>query len=138
MLADSDLNFHKKLMSFEYSRLYFHYSKFSHEICKNIVPQNFACYYILNSKNLISYSGYNLRGAISANHQISLLEVIFATVKFANHSMPEHFIRLPFIDISIISTGSNTCTFTVEWVTREYHIYKVYGLCNRRSAGLSP
>ena len=35
----------------------------------------------------LPYSGYNLRGAISANHQISLLEVIFAIVKFANYSM---------------------------------------------------
>ena len=35
----------------------------------------------------ILYSGYNLRGAISANHQIFHLEVIFAIVKFANHSM---------------------------------------------------
>ena len=35
----------------------------------------------------VPYSGYNLRGAISANHQIYLLEVIFAIVKFANHSM---------------------------------------------------
>ena len=32
MLADSDLNFHKKLMRFEYLRLYFHDSKFSCEI----------------------------------------------------------------------------------------------------------
>ena len=35
----------------------------------------------------LPYSGYNLQGAISANHQISLLEVIFAIVKFAKHSM---------------------------------------------------
>ena len=35
----------------------------------------------------VPYSGYNLRGAISANHQISHLEVIFAIIKFANHSM---------------------------------------------------
>ena len=35
----------------------------------------------------IPYSGYNLRGAISANHQISHLEVIFAIVKFVNYSM---------------------------------------------------
>ena len=35
----------------------------------------------------IPYSGYNLRGAISANHQIFHLEVIFAVIKFANHSM---------------------------------------------------
>ena len=41
MLADSDLNFHKKLMRFEYSWLYFHNSKFSHEICKNLVRENF-------------------------------------------------------------------------------------------------
>ena len=34
----------------------------------------------------IPYSGYNLRGAISANHQNFLLEVIFAIVKFANYS----------------------------------------------------
>ena len=33
----------------------------------------------------LPYSGYNLRGAISANHQISYLEVIFAIIKFANH-----------------------------------------------------
>ena len=30
---------------------------------------------------------YNLRGAISANHQISYLEVIFTIIKFANHSV---------------------------------------------------
>ena len=41
MLTDSDLNFHKKLMRFEYSQLYFHDSKFSHEIHKNIVPRKF-------------------------------------------------------------------------------------------------
>ena len=35
----------------------------------------------------IPYSGYNLRGAISASHQISHLEVIFVIIKFANHSM---------------------------------------------------
>ena len=31
--------------------------------------------------------GYNLRGAIFANHQISHLAVIFAIIKFANHCM---------------------------------------------------
>ena len=41
MLADSDLNFHKKLMRFEYPRLYFHDSKFSREIHENTVPQKF-------------------------------------------------------------------------------------------------
>ena len=41
MLADGDLNFHKKLMRFEYSQLYFHYSKFSHEVRENIVPRKF-------------------------------------------------------------------------------------------------
>ena len=35
----------------------------------------------------VPYSGYNLRGAISANHQISPLEVIFTIVKFANQGM---------------------------------------------------
>ena len=35
----------------------------------------------------LPYSGYNLRGAISANHQISHLEVIFASIKFANHGV---------------------------------------------------
>ena len=41
-----------------------------------------------NSENhWIPYSGYNLQGTISANHQISHLEVIFAIIKFANHSM---------------------------------------------------
>ena len=35
----------------------------------------------------IPYSGYNLRGAIFANHQISHLAVIFAIIKFANHCM---------------------------------------------------
>ena len=35
----------------------------------------------------IPYSGYNLQGAISVNHQISHLEVIFAIIKFANHGM---------------------------------------------------
>ena len=42
---------------------------------------------IVLKKNILPYSGYKLRGAISANHQISHLEVIFAIVKFANHSM---------------------------------------------------
>ena len=41
----------------------------------------------LITKKCIPYSGYNLRGAISANHQIFHLEVIFAIIKFANHSM---------------------------------------------------
>ena len=41
MLADSDLNFHKKLMRLEYSQLYFHDSKFSCGICENIVLQKF-------------------------------------------------------------------------------------------------
>ena len=36
---------------------------------------------------IIPYSRYNLRGAISANHQISHLKVIFTIIKFANHSM---------------------------------------------------
>ena len=36
---------------------------------------------------IVPYSGYNLRGAISANYQISYLEVIFAIIKFANHSV---------------------------------------------------
>ena len=35
----------------------------------------------------ILYSGYNLRGAIFANHQIFHLAVIFAIVKFANYCM---------------------------------------------------
>ena len=35
----------------------------------------------------VPYSRCNFRGTISANHQISHLEVIFAIVKFANHSM---------------------------------------------------
>ena len=35
----------------------------------------------------IPYSGYNLRGTIFANHQISHLEVMFAIIKFANYSM---------------------------------------------------
>ena len=39
------------------------------------------------NKMNIPYSGYNLRGEISANHQISHLEVIFAIIKFANQSM---------------------------------------------------
>ena len=39
------------------------------------------------SAPIIPYSGYNLQGVISANHQISYLEVIFAIIKFANHSM---------------------------------------------------
>ena len=37
--------------------------------------------------SLLPCSGYNLRGTISANHQISRLEVIFTIVKFVNHSM---------------------------------------------------
>ena len=78
---------------------------------------------VLHDKNL-PYSRYNLQGTISANHQISLLEVIFAIVKFANHSMPDQFTCLSLIDISIISTGSNTCSFTVESVIRRYHIYE--------------
>ena len=44
MLADSDLNFHKKLMRFEYSRLNFYDNKFSREIRENIVPRNFGLY----------------------------------------------------------------------------------------------
>ena len=36
---------------------------------------------------ILSYSEYNLRGEISANHQISHVEVIFAIIKFANHGM---------------------------------------------------
>ena len=39
---------------------------------------------------VIPYSGYNLRGAIFVNHQISHLAVIFAIVKFANHCMYRH------------------------------------------------
>ena len=35
----------------------------------------------------VPYSGYNLRGTIFANHQISHLAVIFGIVKFANHCM---------------------------------------------------
>ena len=61
---------------------------------------------------LIPYSGYNLRGAIFANHQISHLAVIFAIIKFANHCMyhvtfvwPDQFTRQSLIDISIISAG---------------------------------
>ena len=73
---------------------------------------------------VLPYSGYNLRGAISANHQIFLLEVIFAIVKFANYSMPDQFTRLPLIDISIISAGSNTYPFTVELAIRGCHIYE--------------
>ena len=41
----------------------------------------------IQSFYIIPYSGYNLRGAISAKHQIPHLEVIFAVIKFANHSM---------------------------------------------------
>ena len=54
MLADSDLNFHKKLTRFEYSRLYFHDSKFSHEIHENIVPRKFRTirYHYYMTKNL--------------------------------------------------------------------------------------
>ena len=40
-----------------------------------------------HENQLIPYSGYNLRGAISVNHQISHLEVIFAIIKFANYGM---------------------------------------------------
>ena len=43
-----------------------------------------TCYYY---RMLIPYSGYNLRGAFFANHQISHLAVIFAIVKFADHCM---------------------------------------------------
>ena len=35
----------------------------------------------------LPYSGYNLRGTIFANHQISHVTVIFAIKKFANHCM---------------------------------------------------
>ena len=35
----------------------------------------------------VSNGGYNLRGAISADHQLSHLEVIFAIIKFAKHDM---------------------------------------------------
>ena len=51
MPADSDLNFHKKLMRFEYSQLYFHDSKFSHEIRENIVPQKFCTIQYIRSYN---------------------------------------------------------------------------------------
>ena len=40
MLADSGLNFHKKLMKFEYLQLYFHDSKFSREFHKNSATKN--------------------------------------------------------------------------------------------------
>ena len=42
---------------------------------------------VLGGLRYVPYSGYNLRGAISANHQISHLEVIFAIINFANHSI---------------------------------------------------
>ena len=51
MPADSDLNFHKKLMRFEYSQLYFHKSKISRKICENIVPQKLD-YMVLCSDTL--------------------------------------------------------------------------------------
>ena len=41
----------------------------------------------------IPYSGYNLQGAIFANHQISHLAVIFAIVKVANHYMYRDYKR---------------------------------------------
>ena len=69
----------------------------------------------MSVKTYVLYSGYNLRGAISVNHQNSHLEVIFTIIKFVNHSMvlrfawPDQFTRLKLIDISIISTGCNTC-----------------------------
>ena len=47
----------------------------------------------------IPYSGYNLRGAIFAIHQISHLAVIFAIIKFANHCM----YRITFVSIYIIT-----------------------------------
>ena len=54
--------------------------------------------YYINEK-VLPYSGYNLRGAISANHQIFHLEVIFAIVKFTNHSMD-------FVDRSIYAPAA--------------------------------
>ena len=60
----------------------------------------------------LPYSGYNLRGAIFANHQISHLAVIFAIIKLANHCMYRVMFlcgqintRQSIIDISIISAG---------------------------------
>ena len=72
-----------------------------------------------------------MQGTISANHQISHLEVIFVIIKFANHGMVLCDKIIVLIDISIISTGcvtlaieSEVDSFTVESVIRGYHIYE--------------
>ena len=55
-------------------------------VCKVTFHCHNLCCAICNLlSTLIPYSGYNLRGAIFANHQISHLAVIFAIIKFANH-----------------------------------------------------
>ena len=52
MLADSDLNFHKKLMRFEYSRLYFHDSNFFAKFAKICCRKNLDYTVIANHAHL--------------------------------------------------------------------------------------
>ena len=63
--------------------------RYIHELVRmvQLVYTHGTVYHVYNADNQIPYSGYNLRGAISANHQISYLEVIFTIIKFANHSV---------------------------------------------------
>ena len=91
----------------------------------------------------IPYSGYNLRGAISANHQISHPVVIFTIVKFANHSMvfmariiyaPAAYWRLQHMSWNlkwIYSQLNQLLEDTIKFY-KEVCMVK----CNSRSAGL--
>ena len=51
------------------------------------VPSHNVTAMAMYTSIVLPYSGYNLRGAIFANHQISYLAVIFTIIKFANHCM---------------------------------------------------
>ena len=85
---------------------------------------------------VIPYSGYNLRDAISANHQISHLEVIFAIMKFANHGMVlrARSVYVPsayrYFDYK---HRSEVDSFTIESVIRIPHLRGRVVKCNRRS-----
>ena len=77
------------------------------------------CLYLISN---IPYRGYDLRGAIFADHQIFHLAVIFAIEKFANHCMycvtfvwPDQFTRQSLIGILIISTGCKPVATVVSW-----------------------
>ena len=55
---------------------------YMHDFNESHKSSNYMAHYMH-----IPYSGYSLRGAIFANHQIFHLAVIFAIIKFANHCM---------------------------------------------------